>query len=219
MPASNIILLVVIGAGDHGPGPLPETARLVIDEDWSSGETDPQKWYALRKKWGDGNHGVVPENVRIEQDVVQGRRQKVLVCVARGDQYTGSVTGLGGNTARVGGVIVSKPFLASGRYEVVMKIGSHQRHEGGPVDPAHPRGAVPAIWTYGYRFVQVDPALQDQFVPDSPLYNPHMKAYGTGANEYWSELDFPEFGKGDDFSKGLYTTFCQNRHESLIFDV
>ena len=39
------------------------------------------------------------------------------------------------------------------------------------------------------------------------------------ANEYWSELDFPEIGKQGDFSKGLYNTFCQNRHDSQLFDV
>ncbi len=82
----------------------------------------------------------------------------MLVCTARGDRYSGPVTGIEGKPTRVGGVVVSKPFLASGRYEVVMRIGSMQTHADGP-SPAHPRGAVPAIWTYGYRFVQVDPAV------------------------------------------------------------
>jgi hypothetical protein len=219
MQIASLILWGACCWGQTNLEPVPETARLVIDEDWSNGRIDPEKWYVLRKQWGAGNHGVVPENVRIEQDTVHGRRQNVLVCTARGDRYTGPVKGLGGNSTRVGGVIVSKPFLASGRYEVVMKIGSAHPHAGGPANPAHPRGTVPAIWTYGYRFVQVDRALQDQFVPDTPLYNPHMKAYGMGANEYVSELDFPEFGKAGDFSKGLYNTFCQNRHESRTFDV
>ena len=157
MPTASLILWAAFCLGQTELQPIPETARLVIDEDWSSGQIDPEKWYLLRKQWGAGNHGVVPENVRIEQDTVHGRRQNVLVCTARGDRYTGPVTGLGGHPTRVGGVIVSKPFLASGRYEVVMKIGSTQAHAGGPANPAHPRGAVPAIWTYGYRFVQVDP--------------------------------------------------------------
>ena len=68
--------------------------------------------------------------MRIEQDLVHGRRQNVLVCTARGDRYSGLVIGLGGHPTRVGGVIVSKSFLASGRYEVVMKIGSTQAHTG-----------------------------------------------------------------------------------------
>ena len=100
-----------------------------------------------------------------------------------------------------------------------MKIGSTERHRGGPEDPTQPKGAVPAIWTYAYRFVEVDPARMDEFVPGVPLYNPHMKVYGTGANEYISELDFPEFGKDGDFTQGLYNTFCQNRHDPRVFDV
>lgn len=197
----------------------PAEARLVFTEDWSSGQIDPSKWYLLRKKWGDGNHGVVPENVRIEQDTVEGRRRNVLVCEAHGDLYDGPVIGLGGAKTRVGGVIVSKPFFASGRYEVVMKIGSRETTIGGPADPTEPRGCVPAIWTYGYRWVDVDADRKDGFVPRVPLYNPHMQVSGTGANEYWSELDFPEFGKGGDFSKGLYNTFLQNRHDPRLFDV
>ena len=43
------------------PGPLPPKAKLVLDEDWSSGKINPKRWYALRKKWGQNNFGVVPE--------------------------------------------------------------------------------------------------------------------------------------------------------------
>jgi hypothetical protein len=46
-----------------------------------------------------------------------------------------------------------------------------------------------------------------------------MPAYGLAANEYWSEPDFPEFGKEGDFTKGLYNRFCQNRHDSKSLDV
>jgi hypothetical protein len=126
MQATSLLLWGAFCLGQTELQPVPETARLVIDEDWSSGWIDPEKWYVLRKQWGAGNHGVVPENVRIEQDTVHGRRQNVLVCTARGDRYSGPVTGIEGKPTRVGGVVVSKPFLASGRYEVVMKIGSPQ---------------------------------------------------------------------------------------------
>jgi hypothetical protein len=50
---------------EDGVPPLPAQTRLAFVEDWSSGRIDPDRWYVLRKKWGDGNHGVVPENVRI----------------------------------------------------------------------------------------------------------------------------------------------------------
>lgn len=200
------------------PAPVPEKARLAMNEDWSGGRIDTSRWYILRKQWGQGNHGVVPQNVYVARDTVAGREQNVLVCEAHGDQYDGPVFGIGKQKTRVGGVIVSKEFFASGRFEVVMKIGSTAAHEGGPENPACPRGAVPAVWTYGYRLVRVDKEHLGVFVTKVPLYNPHMPAYGGGANEYWSELDFPEFGKDGDFTRGLYNTFLQNRHDPRVFD-
>ncbi|EAQ82085.1 glycoside hydrolase family 16 protein [Blastopirellula marina] len=200
------------------PAP-PGQARLVFSEDWQAGAIDPMKWYVLRKKWGNGNHGVVPENVAIEQDLIDGEQKNVLVCTAHGDQYAGDVIGMWGRKDRVGGVIVSKPFFASGRIEIVAKVGDDKPHDGGPKNPREPRGAIPAMWTYGYRWVHASDEPLAEFQPDKPMYNPHMKAYGLGANEYWSELDFPEFGKGGDFSQAMYNTFCQNRHEPLLFDV
>lgn len=196
--------------------PLPPKARVAFTEDWSSGIA-ADRWYVLRKKWGNGNHGVVPENVRVEKDPDTGRN--ALVCEAHGDLYDGAVGGLWGKKARVGGVAVTKQFFASGRFEVAMKIGSTSKADGGPEDPRTPRGTVPAIWTYGYRWVEVGPKPLPDFLASSPLYNPHLKAYGIGANEYWSELDFPEFGKAGDFSRAMYNTFCQDRHEPKMMDV
>lgn len=34
---------------------LPEHARLVLSEDWSSGEIDQARWYVPRRHWGQGN--------------------------------------------------------------------------------------------------------------------------------------------------------------------
>lgn len=217
MTSSRPLLLAILGAclPAHAQDALPEKARLAFGEDWSAGTIDPARWYVLRKKWGNGNHGVVPENVRVERE----KDRNVLVCEAHGDLYDGPVAGLWGKKARVGGVIVSKPFFLSGRFEIVMKVGSTEGHDGGPADPRRPAGSVPALWTFGYRWVEVGRERKDEFVAEAPLYNPHMKAYGTGANEYWSELDFPEFGKGGDFTKAMYNTFCQNRHESKLFDI
>ncbi len=64
MPNASLMLCATLCLGQTSLPPIPEAARLVIDEDWSSGRIDPQKWYVLRKQWGVGNHGVVPENVR-----------------------------------------------------------------------------------------------------------------------------------------------------------
>ena len=208
---------VPTGAGAQVP-PLPDGAWLAFVEDWSRGEIDPKKWYRLRKRWGEGNHGVVPENVRIEPDLVAGEAKNVLVCEAHGDRYDGPVVGERGRKTRVGSVIVSKPYFASGRFEVVMRIGSTARHDGGPEDPTKPIGTVPAIWTYGYRYARVPRDLAGDFVRDNPLYNPHARQGRGGTSMFWSELDFPEYGKNGDFTRALYNTFCQNRHHPELFD-
>ncbi|MCB1131167.1 MAG: glycoside hydrolase family 16 protein [Verrucomicrobiae bacterium] len=199
--------------------PLPTGAKLVLEEDWSEGRIDPARWYLPRKKWGQGNHGVSPENVRIEREMIAGKERHILVCQANGDLYDGPVIGYEGRRTRVGGIVVTRGFFASGRYEVVMKIGGVEPRDGGPADPMRPKGAVPAVWTYGYRYVTVTKEGMDSFHAGEPLYNPHLKAYGVGANEYWSELDFPEFGKGGDFDKALYNTFLQNKHQPRTFEV
>lgn len=230
MTARGLLLflaLAAIGAAPASrpappPRPLadpPANARLVLNEDWSSGKIDPQRWYLPRKKWGNGNNGVVPENVHLVRDLVGGKEQFVLRCEAHGDQYDGAVVGFGGKRDRVGGVIVSKDFFASGRFEVVMKISDEKPHEGGPADPAKPAGAIPAIWTYAYRYVKAPREDIDRFTKDVPLYNPLMKRYGTSVNEYWSELDFPELGKDGGFVWGLYNTFCQTREQSSHFAI
>ena len=122
----SILILLSASAFGAGPdsagklGPLPSRAKLALDEDWSSGKIDPKRWYALRKKWGQDNFGVVPENVGIVRDTVKGKRQRVLRCEAHGDQYDGPITGQWKRKKRVGGVLVSKRHFASGRFEVVM---------------------------------------------------------------------------------------------------
>ncbi|HCS51269.1 glycoside hydrolase family 16 protein [Rubinisphaera sp.] len=217
----SLFLVDPLLADDPSEGRLLTQKQLkpVFEEDWSSGKIDEKKWYRLQKKWGTGNYGVVPENVYLDEDIVKGQKQNVLICEAHGDRYSGKITGWKKKRSRVGGVIVSKPFFASGKFEVVMKIGDTRSYEGGPENPAHPCGSIPAIWTYSYRWVEGNASHPQKFSSSNPLYNPHIPAYGMAANEYWSELDFPEIGKQGDFSKGLYNTFCQNRHDSQLFDV
>jgi hypothetical protein len=223
MPCPLAILAVVLlaaptYAADHPIPPLPDTARLVLDEDWSSNKIDLDRWYLPRRMWGQGNHGVTPDNVRLAPDTVNNHAQTVLVCEAHGDRYDGPVAGYGGDKTRVGSMIVSKAFFASGRFQVVMKIGSVQPHDGAPADPRLPIGTVPAIWTYAYRYVSAPRERRQEFAPGVPPYNPLMRVGGRG-NEYWSELDFPEFGKNGKFDRPLYNTFCQNRHEPKEFNV
>ncbi|MGC4015236.1 MAG: hypothetical protein QM755_12080 [Luteolibacter sp.] len=196
---------------------LPATAEAAMMEDWGSGGIDSGRWYVPRKMWGQGNNGVTPANVRVEGDSVWGTSRPVLVCQANGDSYDGSVTGYGGAKTRVGGIVVTRGFYASGRYEVDMKIGGTVALAGGPSDPTRPVGAVSAVWVYGYRYVAVGSNV-DAFHPEAPLYNPLMKVYGT-ANEYWSEIDFPEFGKAGDFDNALYNTFLQTKNQTRTFSV
>lgn len=72
----------------------------------------------------------------------------------------------------------------------VMKIGDMKPFSGCPA------GSVPAIWTYAFRSVIVPGDQADDFSRDTPLYNPFIQNFGRGLAFYWSELDFPEFGKG-----------------------
>lgn len=219
VPALVICTLASGAAQETDLPPLPKSAGIAFEEDWSSGKVDPQRWYVPRKMWGEGNSGVSPENVRVESDTVEGKTRNVLVCQANGDLYEGPVVGYNGQRTRVGGMVVTRGFFASGRYEIVMKIGGTTQLDGGPDDSTRPKGAVPALWTYGYRYVTVPRSGMDAFQASEPLYNPSMKAYGGGANEYWSEVDFPEFGKAGDFDKALYNTFLQNKHQSRTGDV
>lgn len=214
--ACGLACLPVAGAAQVPA--LPEGARLAFEERWAEGKVDLERWGLMRFKWGRGNNGVVPENVAVVEDEVFGERRHVLRCRAHGDAYEGPVAGHEGRKTRVGGVAYTRKSFASGRYEVVMKIGGTEARAGEPRNPAHPCGAVPAVWTYGYRFVKVEAADKERFVEGEPLYNPLMPAYGGPCNEYWSELDFPEFGKGGDFTNALYNTFLQNRHDCRVFD-
>ena len=192
---------------------IPPDAQLVFEEDWSTGTIDSGKWYFLHRKWGKGNNGVVKNNVFLSTDMVNGKNKNVLICRGHGDDYQGPVVGWQGNKTRVGGVIVSKQFFASGRYDVVMKIGSVKRKKSNPKDPVRPIGMVPAIWTYAYRWVQAPEIQAKDFIADIPLYNPHLNRHDYNANEYWSEIDFPEFGKRQNMEQGLYNTFMQNKHQ------
>ncbi len=205
-----LLLLLPLASADEIP-PLPDSARLALEEDWSSGVIDPDRWYLLRKQWGQGNHGVVPENVSIVKAEVDGKPRPVLRCEAHGDDYEGPVTGQWNRPDRVGGVIVSREHFASGRFEVRMRIGN-------PDEP-RPGGMVPAIWTYGYRAVRVDQDRSDEFIPEQPLYHPYLQNYAKGLTFYWSEIDFPEYGKAGEYKRPMYNTFLNKQHDSRTFDV
>ena len=199
--------------------PLKEGAVLALDETWSSG-IDPSKWYVMRRHWGNGHHGVVPENVHVElESIADGGKQPVLICEAHGEKYDGPVKGLWNRGDRVGGVIASKAFFASGRFEVSMRVGGAVKAEDGPEDPTHPIGSIPAIWVFAGWNTRVKPELSDGYVEENPLYQPYLQEYGRGNAYYWSELDFCELGKKGDFSHGLYNTFLHKKTDSQVLPV
>lgn len=199
--------------------PLAEGAKLAMDEDWSQG-INPAKWYVMRRHWGNGHHGVVPENVRVETERCDdGVSRQVLVCEAHGEQYDGPVKGLGKRGDRVGGVIASKSFYASGRFEVTMRVGGTEPLAGGPSDPTRPIGTIPAIWVYAGWNTRVRPELADGFTTENPFYHPYLQEWARGNAFYWSELDFPELGKQGDFDHGLYNTFLNKQKDSRTFPV
>ena len=196
---------------------MPKKAKLAFSEDFSSGKIRPAVWYPLQKKWGNGNHGVISANTFIQKDKVNGKLQNVLVCRGHGDLYQGPLRGWQGNKQRVGGVLVTKEFFASGKYEVVIKIGSTEKSDKGPKTPTRPIGMIPAVWTYAYLNVPAGKSPADQFNKDNPMYNPHLNRKKWGANEYTSELDFPEFGKKQNLEKALYNTFLNQKHQTKTF--
>ena len=219
MKLVHLVLFLTIPSLAAELAKLKKGAVLALDEDWSGG-IDSQKWYVMRRHWGKGHHGVVPENVKVAQEPDgKGGTRSILVCKAHGDQYDGPIKGLGNHSDRVGGVIVTKDFFASGRFEISMRVGGTKKIEGGPADPTKPIGAIPAIWTYAGWTTRVKPEDAKTFSKENPLYQPGLQEYGPGNAFYTSEIDFPELGKKGDFSKGLYNTFMPRKVDSQTFAV
>jgi hypothetical protein len=184
-------------------------------EDWSQG-ISPQRWYLLRKVWGAGNNGCVPELVSVQSDAVDGVTKNVVVVTNQGNQTTSSIMGVkkvgggyvkGTSPKRVGGCLATVDYFASGTYEIKMKVG---RPKNAP--NAAPKGLCPAIWTFHYE--EHYPSANDPkgvaINPKDPLYQPRFKE-GSDADGYYStvnsEIDAPELGKGGNLNLGLYTTY------------
>lgn len=182
----------------------------VFLEDWSSGKIDPSKWYMPRSKWGNGNNGVIPENLEFSKDIVLGKEKTVLNFYGNGDEYNGSLVGFNGAKNRVGSLLVSKRFFASGTYEIVFKISNSEKGKA--------IGMVPAIWTYAYKFVKHRKGMYKKFDAKNPSYHPILDKHKWGGCEYWSEVDFPEFGKKQNLEKALFNTFLNANFHSQTID-
>ncbi len=216
---SLLLLTALVPAGAMELPPLPADAVSVMEETWEKG-IDPARWYVMRRHWGHGHHGVVPDNVNVvEETGADGKTRKILVCKAHGDKYEGPVRGLWNRPERVGGVIASKEFFASGRFEVEMRVGGTEKTDEGPADPARPIGTIPAIWLYAGWNTKVPEEVSKNYVDSNPFYQPYLQEWGPGNAFYWSEIDFPELGKQGDFDHGLYNTFLNKQNDSRTFPV
>jgi len=169
------------------PNPYPSPQPELFD-DFSTG-IDPDRWLIADKAWGGDNGGVVPANVDVADGIVH--------LSAHGDDYTGDVVGHGGRTSRVGAVIVTRDYYASGRYEVRARV-------------PQVLGAASAFWSFHYieysptqpeywtepnriRNSEIDwefPTARDDGSPNDPVTFDHARANtwggqfgGEGGNE------------------------------------
>jgi len=103
-------------------------------DDFTDG-VNKENWYIGDQAWGNGNGGVVPENVSYTDDGILQLR-------GNGGYYQqGEVKGVGDvkDGRYTGAALISKFLVGPGRYEIKMKV--------------LPRlGACTAFWTFAYEF-------------------------------------------------------------------
>ena len=142
----DITILANGGEWLDTPNPYP-TPQPALFDDFSTG-IDPTRWLLADKAWGGDNGGVVPANV----DVVDG----IVRLSAHGDRYTGDVTGHGGRNTRVGAVIVTRDYYASGHYEVRARV-------------PQVLGAASAFWSFHY--IEYSPSQAEYWMEPNRIRN------------------------------------------------
>lgn len=103
-------------------------------DDFSNG-VDSSSWYIGNHAWGNGNGGVVPDNVHYTDD-------GILYLQGNGKYYSdGDIKGVGDikDGRYTGAALISKFDVKPGRYEIKMK-------------PLPRQGACTAFWTFAYQF-------------------------------------------------------------------
>ncbi|MCB9424250.1 MAG: cadherin-like domain-containing protein [Actinobacteria bacterium] len=178
--------ITILANGDEWldtPNPYPSPQPALFD-DFDNG-IDPQRWLIADKAWGGDNGGVVPANVAVADGVVH--------LSAHGDDYVGDVLGHGERTTRVGAVIVTRDYYASGRYEVHARV-------------PEVLGAASAFWSFHYieysptqpeywteanriRNSEIDwefPTARDDGSPNDPITFDHARA-NTWGGEFGGE--------------------------------
>eukprot|EP00919_Chromeraceae_sp_WS-2016_P003686 GHVR01008966.1.p1 GENE.GHVR01008966.1~~GHVR01008966.1.p1 ORF type:complete len:340 (-),score=81.66 GHVR01008966.1:235-1254(-) len=178
-------------------------------DDFSEG-IKGDRWSVYERVWGDNNNGVVPENVKLEKDDVNGITKNVVSFYCHGNMYDGNIKGVekkkgGGfsrsdNNTRVGACLISNDYFASGTYEIDIKI------------PRDVSGMCTAFWSFHYEEHYCSPGKGkgNEINKDNPLYQPRHKL-GSDDDGYYStvnsEIDSPELGKNGDYSVGLFNTY------------
>lgn len=199
-----------------------ETTHGGFHEDWSS-EISNNRWLALRKQWGKGNNGCVPELISLEDDIVDGVKKKVIVFRAQGNLSKSKITGVKvkgegyQDTKRpdkVGSMIASREYFASGSYEVKMKVGGTNDNPSKP-----PVGLVIAIFPFHYEehFSGDNNPDGKSMNPLNPQYQPRFKEKTDGLyySTVNSEIDAPELGFEGDFSTGLFNTYINTSNSGI----
>jgi hypothetical protein len=199
------------------------SARQGFSDDFSEG-LSPDRWFLLRKHWGKGNNGVVPELVKIEQDTVNGVTKNVVVLYGHGDQYTGDIKGLKkvksptnpyvpcDEVTRVGACLITKDYFASGTYDVVMKIQN----------TPSPSGMCTSIWAFHYEehFGAHEDTTGLELNPNDPQYQPRFKEGNSDDGFYStinSEIDTPELGHQGDYTVGWYNTYVSEVDAGALY--
>ncbi|MEI3536615.1 MAG: glycoside hydrolase family 16 protein [Bacilli bacterium] len=103
-------------------------------DDFSNG-VDFSSWYIANHAWGNGNGGVVPENVHYTDN-------GILYLQGNGKYYSdGDIKGVGDikDGRYTGAALISKFNVKPGRFEIKMK-------------PLPRQGACTAFWTFAYQF-------------------------------------------------------------------
>jgi beta-glucanase (GH16 family) len=139
-------------------------------DDFQGTKLDTNKWLIMEKAWGPGNRGVVHDNVVVSNGLLH--------LIGHGNLYNGPVHGVDkkgqrvDEVTRVGAVIATVNYFASGKYEVCMKLPPHL-------------GSCSAIWTFHY----------EEAYSDNPQYAALSRLGGlTVSNLLWYGLKQDQIG-------------------------
>ncbi len=177
---------------------------------------NPARWRLMKKNWGAGWGGCVPENVGYAIDAKNGN-QPVVVLTIQGDLNTTGVRGIqrngppnGGNSEntstaywantlnskRVGAAILTNEYYASGEYEVKMRLGWADGIAGKKAV-----GYCPAAWTFHYEIHSASSTTTAGVPNPADLRyqsNFSIASEVAGAPRVSTvnhEIDFPELGR------------------------